>query len=249
MPTDSGLRASLLGLTEQALHGLTGQYQGTFDEGDVAVLCDDRREADTVTQRLHDEQVTTPEHNIFISYPSPDQAFANDLRRFLQQHGFPCFIDAEELLPAMRESKNQQNYMRGIDNALKSCTHFLLLISPRVFQTRFQPYEFQVASFKARQGKLKVIPLLLDGVDLAELHNAFPTLLLDHAITWRHALPSAELLRAFLDQEVSQSEELDLSRRDALIRLLNTLRAIASQRSLALPSKKATKKPGLVLGL
>ncbi len=100
---------------------------------------------------------------VFISHATGDQRFVDQhIVSFLQSHGIETWYSREDIHTA-------SHWERAILEGLKSCDWFLVVISRRSIRSAWVNREVAWAE-ERRRGR--VVPVLLDGSDPAELHLA-----------------------------------------------------------------------------
>ena len=90
-------------------------------------------------------------NHLFISYSRRDKGYAGQLTERLQQSGFNVWIDAQIEYGEM--------WFREIDEAIKTCAAFVLLMSPESYESEWVQKEILLA----KRYKKPIFPLLLDG--------------------------------------------------------------------------------------
>ncbi len=89
--------------------------------------------------------------SIFISYSSEDQAYVNKLVKALEKHELPLWLD--------KKIDDSNTYPTEIEENLKKCQVFLLVMSPRSKKSDWVRREMMFA----QKLKKPIFPLLLDG--------------------------------------------------------------------------------------
>ena len=89
--------------------------------------------------------------SIFISYSRQDQAYVNKLLEALTKHELPWWLD--------NKIDYGDKWTREIEENLKKCQVFLLVMSPRSVESEWVQRELTFA----QQLKKPIFPLLLDG--------------------------------------------------------------------------------------
>ncbi len=91
-----------------------------------------------------------PKH-LFISYSRRDIDYAKQLTERLQQSGFNVWIDSQ--------IEYGERWFKEIDEAIKTCAAFVLLMSPESYESEWVQKEILLA----KRYKKPLFPLLLDG--------------------------------------------------------------------------------------
>jgi serine/threonine protein kinase len=91
-----------------------------------------------------------PNH-LFISYSRRDKDYAGQLTERLQQSGFNVWIDSQ--------IEYGETWFKEIDEAIKTCAAFVLLMSPDAYESEWVQKEILLA----KRYKKVIFPLLLDG--------------------------------------------------------------------------------------
>ncbi|MGD1928510.1 MAG: toll/interleukin-1 receptor domain-containing protein [Leptolyngbyaceae cyanobacterium] len=99
-------------------------------------------------------------HHIFISHSTQDDEFVRRLRESLEAHGQVSWVDSRELTGGNALTNT-------IKDAIRDAQHFLVVISPDTFNSKWVPQEvrFALEVAQAHNDGYKVIPVLLPGVD------------------------------------------------------------------------------------
>jgi serine/threonine protein kinase len=117
-----------------------------------------------------------PRH-LFISYSRRDKDYAGTLFDHLGQNGFTAWID--------RQIEYGDMWFREIDEAIKTCAAFLVLMSPAAYESEWVQKEILLA----KRYKKPIFPLLLNGDEFGILID------LQFADVRGGALPNADFLR------------------------------------------------------
>jgi serine/threonine protein kinase len=117
-----------------------------------------------------------PTH-LFISYSRSDKAYADTLFDHLGQNGFTPWID--------RQIEYGDMWFREIDEAIKTCAAFLVLMSPAAYESEWVQKEILLA----KRYKKPIFPLLLAGDEFGILID------IQFADVRGGALPNADFLR------------------------------------------------------
>jgi tetratricopeptide (TPR) repeat protein len=106
---------------------------------------------------------------IFISHSSKDDAAIARLRQALGLHGVDVWVDSRQLTPG-------DLLTPAVEDAIEKAPHFFVVLSPSARSSKWVMKEVRYALKvrKKRTDGYKVIPILLDGFDLAELDLWFP---------------------------------------------------------------------------
>jgi serine/threonine protein kinase len=91
-----------------------------------------------------------PKH-LFISYSRRDKQFAEQLTEHLSSSGFTVWIDSK--------IEYGDTWFKEIDEAIKTCTAFLLVMSPDSYESEWVQKEILLA----KRYKKPIFPLLLEG--------------------------------------------------------------------------------------
>jgi serine/threonine protein kinase len=91
-----------------------------------------------------------PKH-LFISYSRRDKTYARHLTERLQQSGFNVWIDSQ--------IEYGETWFREIDEAIKTCAAFVLLMTPDAYESEWVQKEILLA----KRYRKPIFPLLLDG--------------------------------------------------------------------------------------
>src|SRR3954447_1078732 len=100
--------------------------------------------------------------NVFISYAHEDRAYADLIRGYLiGRRDLGVFMD--------REISPGENWDQSVTENLDACDVVILLLSHAFVASKWNLYEAGVALAKDRAHQGKVIPILVDDLDLHEL--------------------------------------------------------------------------------
>src|SRR5260370_5271449 len=107
--------------------------------------------------------------SIFISHSTKDDAAVASLRQQLELRGVTVWADSRELTAG-------DSLTRAVKTAIKKARHFVVLLSPNARGSKWviEEVRYALKVRKTRTDGYKVIPILLDGFDLAELALWFP---------------------------------------------------------------------------
>ncbi len=104
---------------------------------------------------------------IFISHTTDDDGFVADLRRRLEAHRLPVWVDSRNLRGGDRLNP-------AIEQAIREAEHFLVVLSPRTVNSPWVRQEIRQAEAVAREREdFRVVPLLLDGIEPSALELWF----------------------------------------------------------------------------
>jgi serine/threonine protein kinase len=92
-----------------------------------------------------------PPKHLFISYSRRDKPYAQGLTERLQQSSFNVWIDSQ--------IEYGETWFKEIDEAIKTCAAFVLLMSPESYESEWVQKEILLA----KRYKKPIFPLLLDG--------------------------------------------------------------------------------------
>jgi len=117
-----------------------------------------------------------PKH-LFISYSRRDKDYASQLLGHLDESGFSVWIDSQ--------IEYGDTWFREIDDAIKTCTAFLVIMSPDSYDSEWVQKEILLA----KRYKKPIFPLLLDGEEFGILID------LQFADVRHRAMPDANFHR------------------------------------------------------
>ncbi len=105
----------------------------------------------------------TERFDVFISYAHRDRPeWAETLAGNLHQMGFEVFLDAWEIGPGDR-------LVHKLDEAILKSRHGVLVITSSYFDRPFVKAEYEAIMHRAIQGEQRVIPLVVDDVEIPPL--------------------------------------------------------------------------------
>jgi formylglycine-generating enzyme required for sulfatase activity len=90
--------------------------------------------------------------HIFISYSTNDAAFARHLRELLEMQGFEVWRDQENV-------KAGDKWWEKIEEAISSCSAFIVIVSPSARQSHWVGPEVLIA----KNHEKKILPILIEG--------------------------------------------------------------------------------------
>jgi len=96
---------------------------------------------------------------VFISHSSIDKPFVRELAQSIQAEGFQVWLDEKELLVG-------DALPNRISDALKSAVVVLVVVSSAAIKSRWLGFELNHATQKMVEGKCRVIPVVIEKVDL-----------------------------------------------------------------------------------
>jgi tetratricopeptide (TPR) repeat protein len=91
---------------------------------------------------------------IFISHTTADDQFVTQLRKALENQGLNVWIDSQNL-------RGGDTLKKEIESAIKDALAFVVVISPRVFNTKWVRQEVMFA----QENNVTIVPLLIDGME------------------------------------------------------------------------------------
>jgi hypothetical protein len=96
---------------------------------------------------------------IFISHSTADDDFVADLRRRLEAHGLPVWVDSRQL-------RGGDKLNPAIEQAIRAADHCVVVLGPRTVNSPWVRREIHQAEAVAREREgFQVVPLLLDGIE------------------------------------------------------------------------------------
>jgi CheY-like chemotaxis protein len=110
-----------------------------------------------IKQILAKKALTTAPPHLFISYSSKDKVFVLALREHLSHNGFTIWIDDA--------IEHGNRWFNEIDQAIKTCAAFLVIMTPEAEQSEWVQKEILLA----KRYKKAIFPLLLSGDEFAIL--------------------------------------------------------------------------------
>jgi len=106
---------------------------------------------------------------VFVSHASEDKAKAIELKLVLESKGIAVFIDTDDI-------HGDHSFAERIDAGLRSCTHFIAILSNVSAVKPWVVHELKCIRSKVVGGKLAFFALCLEGYTAADFQQQFPTL-------------------------------------------------------------------------
>jgi serine/threonine protein kinase len=106
------------------------------------------------TRELEQAAQAVPQH-LFVSYSRRDKDYAKQLTDHLQESGFSVWIDSQ--------IEYGDTWFNEIDEAIKSASAFLLVMTPESYKSEWVQKEILLA----KRYKKPIFPLLLEGEEFA----------------------------------------------------------------------------------
>jgi hypothetical protein len=94
---------------------------------------------------------------IFISHTTADDHFVTDLRKALENQGLDVWIDSQNL-------RGGDTLKTEIESAIKDASAFIVVISEKVFRTRWVKKEVSFALKVLQPQNIPIVPILIDGL-------------------------------------------------------------------------------------
>jgi hypothetical protein len=94
---------------------------------------------------------------IFISHTTADDHFVTDLRKALESQGLDVWIDSQNL-------RGGDTLKTEIESAIKDASAFIVVISEKVFRTRWVKKEVSFALKVLQPQNIPIVPILIDGL-------------------------------------------------------------------------------------
>jgi tetratricopeptide (TPR) repeat protein len=91
---------------------------------------------------------------IFISHTTADEQFVSQLRKALENQGMDVWIDSQNL-------RSGDTLKTEIESAITNADALIVVISPRVFNTKWVRQEVMFA----QESSVPIVPLLIDGME------------------------------------------------------------------------------------
>jgi tetratricopeptide (TPR) repeat protein len=94
---------------------------------------------------------------IFISHTTADDHFVTDLRKALENQGLDVWIDSQNL-------RGGDTLKTEIESAINDASAFIVVISEKVFRTRWVKKEVSFALKVLQPQNIPIVPILIDGL-------------------------------------------------------------------------------------
>jgi tetratricopeptide (TPR) repeat protein len=94
---------------------------------------------------------------IFISHTTADDQFVTGLRKALENQGLDVWIDSQNL-------RGGYTLKTEIESAIKDASAFIVVISEKVFRTRWVKKEVSFALKVLQPQNIPIVPILIDGL-------------------------------------------------------------------------------------
>jgi tetratricopeptide (TPR) repeat protein len=94
---------------------------------------------------------------IFISHTTADDQFVTGLRKALESQGLDVWIDSQNL-------RGGDTLKTEIESAIKDALAFIVVISEKVFRTRWVKKEVSFALKVLQSQNIPIVPILIDGL-------------------------------------------------------------------------------------
>jgi hypothetical protein len=101
--------------------------------------------------REFEKAIAAVPQQVFISYSRRDKNYAAQLREHLLHNGFNVWIDSQ--------IEYGDTWFKEIDEAIKTCAAFVLLMTPDSYESEWVQKEILLA----KRSKKQIFPLLLKG--------------------------------------------------------------------------------------
>ena len=143
--------------------------------------------------------------DIFISYKSEEEEYAQRIKKVLEDNGISCWM-APDSIPA------GSNYMAEIPHAIEDCRAMIILISKKSQQSAWVKNEFSEAMTKQK----RIIPYVIQDCELED-DFAFSMSTMQQVYAWKNEKQALEKvvrdLKEMLGEDDSAKIEITVSHR------------------------------------